>query len=165
VGVKRVLTAVPVRKPGKQEFFRVHPGEDHRLEAGLLELKEDREVFLVQPDLMAELAEEAAPYRLYLAVARSGAVFLWHVRLPGPDGRRNPWHDSADKGALLAMREWVRLVANQAAGMYDTYTARAALPEPEWPELPMRELLRLAFADRFITSLDHPVLRKLRGLA
>jgi hypothetical protein len=165
VGVKRVLTAVSVRKPGRQEFFRTHPGEDHRLETGLVEFKEDREFYLVHPDLRLELAEEMILVRLHLAVSRAGSVFLWPVRLPGPDGKRNPWHDSAEKAALLATRQWVRLVPNQAAGAYDTYAASAALPEPEWPELGLRELLELAFGERFVASVDHPVVRRLRGLA
>jgi hypothetical protein len=63
------------------------------------------------------------------------------------------------------MREWVRLVPNQAAGTYDTYAASAALPEPEWPELTLRALLELAFGERFVASVDHPVVRRLRGLA
>jgi hypothetical protein len=37
------------------------------------------------------------------------------------------------------------------------------LPEPNWPELPFKELLRVAFKDKYINSLDHPILRKLRG--
>ena len=37
------------------------------------------------------------------------------------------------------------------------------LPEPEWPELSLRELLRIAFKDKMIDDLGHPVLRKLRG--
>ncbi len=43
--------------------------------------------------------------------------------------------------------------------------ARAALAEPEWPALLLRELLKLAFAERAIASLDHPVVKRLRGLA
>ncbi|HEX6015115.1 MAG TPA: hypothetical protein VFY87_25625 [Geminicoccaceae bacterium] len=165
VGVRRVLTAVPVRKPGKQEFVRVHPGEDYRLETGLIELKEDREFYLVHPDLRPELAEELVLVRLHLAVSRAGSVFLWYVRLPEPDGKRSPWHDSAERAALLATRQWVRLVPNQAAGAYDTYIASAALPEPEWPDLTLRELLELAFGERYIRSVDPPVVRRPRGLA
>jgi hypothetical protein len=98
-------------------------------------------------------------------MSRAGAAFLWPVRLPGPDGKRNLWHDSAEKAAIVGMRRWVRLLPNQAAGLYDVYTASATLPEPEWPELSMRELLKLAFGERFITGVDHPVVRRLRGLA
>jgi hypothetical protein len=52
-----------------------------------------------------------------------------------------------------------------ALGAYDVFQATGDLPEPEWPGLPFRELLRVAFRDRFIQSEDHPVLRRLRGEA
>jgi hypothetical protein len=165
VSIKRALTTIPVRKPGKQEFLRVHPEEEYRLETGLIELKEDREHYLVHPAMRAELVEDMVSVRLYLAVSRGGAVFFWPVRLPGPDGRRNPWHESAERAAQLAAKDWVRISANMAAGSYDTFIATATLAEPEWPELSMNELLKLAFADRFITSIDHPIVKRLRGLA
>jgi len=37
------------------------------------------------------------------------------------------------------------------------------MDEPTWPELSMREILSLAFRDKLITSLDHPIVRGLRG--
>jgi hypothetical protein len=48
-------------------------------------------------------------------------------------------------------------------GAYDVFQASAELSDPTWPEAPFRDLLRVAFKDRFIQSLDHPVLKKLRG--
>jgi hypothetical protein len=48
-------------------------------------------------------------------------------------------------------------------GGYDVFQATGDLPEPKWPEQPLQELLRIAFKDRFITTLDHPVLQRLRG--
>jgi hypothetical protein len=47
--------------------------------------------------------------------------------------------------------------------MYDVVQAVGELTEPEWPDLPFAEILRLTFKDRFIRSTDHPVLRALRG--
>ena len=41
---KRMLTTFAVRKPGKQDFIRVRPEPEFRLETFILELKEDREV-------------------------------------------------------------------------------------------------------------------------
>jgi hypothetical protein len=38
------------------------------------------------------------------------------------------------------------------------------LSEPEFPELTLNELLRIAFKDRIVDKLDHPVIRKLRGM-
>jgi len=37
------------------------------------------------------------------------------------------------------------------------------LTPPEWPTTPFKDLLRTAFRDTFIDSLDHVVLKKLRG--
>jgi hypothetical protein len=76
IGVKKVLTTVPCRKPNRHEFVRVRPGEDWRLETGVFEDKMNREVYLVQPSLWAELAGEVYPVCLFLAVNRQGDVFL-----------------------------------------------------------------------------------------
>jgi hypothetical protein len=46
VGVKKLLTTVPVRKPNRQDFVRVHPDPEYRLTpAAIIEVKEDREVY------------------------------------------------------------------------------------------------------------------------
>ena len=51
VGVKKLLTTVPVRKPNRQDFVRVHPDPTYRLTpAAIIEVKEDREVYLVTPE-------------------------------------------------------------------------------------------------------------------
>src|SRR5215470_9799322 len=59
LGVKKVLTTVPVRKPDKAWFVRVHPSEDYRLQTAVVELKEERETYLVAPALWTELAGES----------------------------------------------------------------------------------------------------------
>src|SRR4051794_3311878 len=70
VGAKRVLTSVRVGKPGGQEFVRTCPAPEYRVEVGLLELKQDREHYLVMPTMHAELAQEMVLVRLYLAISR-----------------------------------------------------------------------------------------------
>lgn len=37
------------------------------------------------------------------------------------------------------------------------------LPEPDWPATGFEDILNIAFRGRFIDSIDHPVLRKIRG--
>jgi hypothetical protein len=51
LGVKKALITVPVRKPDKAWFFRVHPDEDRRLQTYVIELKEERETYLVAKPL------------------------------------------------------------------------------------------------------------------
>jgi hypothetical protein len=165
IGVKKVLTTVPCRKPHPHEFVRVRPGEDWRLETGVFEDKVNREVYLVRRDLWPELAGEVYPVCLFLAVNRQGDVFVWPAKLPGPDGRTNPWHESALASARLAETRWVRVASNQGAGIYDTFEAEGQLSEPEWPELSFDKILELSFKGRFIQDFDHPCIRALRGLA
>jgi hypothetical protein len=165
VAVKPLVVAVAVRKPKGQEFVRVHPDPGYALEAAVIELQEERETSLVLPAMLEALADEVKLVRLHLAVARGGEVFFWPVPLPGPDGRRNPWHEAAERAALEARRRWVRVKANLAAGTYDVDAAAAEIGEPAWPDLPMSELLRLAFGERVIAGLDHPVVKRLQGLA
>lgn len=163
VGVKKVLSTVPCRKPNRAEFVRVRPGEEWRLETAALEDKINRETFLVERSLWSEIRSEIFPVCLFLTISRQDNISLWPVKLPGADGRSNPWSESALAAARLAETKWVRVAANMPGGQYDIFEATGELPEPTWPELAFNEVLRLAFKDRFIKAHDHPVLRSLRG--
>jgi hypothetical protein len=165
LGVKKALLTLPVRKPDKAWFVRVHPSEDYRLQTAVVELKEERETYLVAPTLWSELSTEAtfSPRLLCTAVNRQNVLFLWPIRLPGADGKLDDWNKSALQAAQLAEKKWVRVTANMSLGAYDAYQATGPIPEPKWPEQPFAELLRLGFKDRYIDRQDHPVLRRLRG--
>jgi Integrase core domain len=98
VGVKRLLTTIPVRKPKRQEFFRTHPGPDYRDVFSIIEQKEDNEEYIVTRLLVPELASECISKMLRLAVNRQGVLFFLPLRLPGPDGDRpisprSPWQN------------------------------------------------------------------------
>jgi hypothetical protein len=62
----------------------------------------------------------------------------------------------------LAASQWVRLTWDQGSNTHKLATCKSK-QEPQWPNLPMRDLLELAFRDYLIEDLSHPVLRKLRG--
>src|SRR5437867_5444625 len=94
VGVKKILTAVPVRKPNRQEFVRVRPGDEWRIATGILTDQVDRSTYLVDRTLWAELNGDLRPAMLFSAVSKQGSFFLWPVLLPGPDGRVSTWHES-----------------------------------------------------------------------
>ncbi len=166
-GVKKHLLTVPVRKPSKEWWIRVHPDEAYRINTAVIELKEDREVYLVDPSLWTELSTEATfgPRAIFTAVNRQGVVFLWQIRLPGADGKIDMWNKSAMEAALNGMQKWIRVTANMSLGAYEVYEATNSLAEPAWPEQSLHELLGIAFKDRYIDSLDHPVIKGLRGLA
>lgn len=162
-GVKRIITTVPVRKPNNQQFVRVRPGSDWSIQALTLTLKDGGDTYFVHPQLYAELAQEVRPKLLYLYVTRDGSACLWPVNMPGDDGRLDAWSQSAHSAAKLAQSSWMRVAANFTVGAYETYQAANLVDEPLWPELSMREILNLAFKDKLITTLDHPIIKGLRG--
>jgi hypothetical protein len=163
LGVKKQLITVPVRRPDRQWFVRTHPDEEYRLPVGVVELREDRETYLVDPSLHTDLPGEVVPTILVTAINRQGVLFLWPARLPSPDGRQLEWYRSNLEATTRARTKWVKVVANMGLGAYEVYEATGDLPEPEWPETRFPEILRIAFRNAYIDTLDHPVLRRMRG--
>lgn len=160
---RKLLLTVPVRKPNRQEFVRVHPDEAWRLPTWTLTAGDDRKTFLVAPDLWSQLPGELSSTLLVTAVTRQGVVFLWPLRLPSSDGRVIEWHASALEAATIAQTSWVKVVANMGLGAYEVHEAQAELPEPNWPDVDFQKLVELAFKDAYIRDEQHPVLRRLRG--
>ena len=165
IGVKKALLHVPIRKPNRQEYFRTHPEPDYRMNIAILELKEEREIYAVMPDVASALPGETRIVELRLCVTRTGAMYIWAVPLPTPDGRENAWHKTAREAAEIAETKWVRMAANMGAGCYDVFVAPSELSEPTWPEQSFSDLLRIAFnGGRLTSKVDHPVINRLRGL-
>jgi hypothetical protein len=162
-GVKKLLTTVPVRKPNPQDFVRVHPSSDYHDDFAIIELKDDRESYLVVPAIARQIPGEFHMATIQTAITRQGNVFLWPVRLPGPDGKVLEWHRSAAEAASHATRQWVRVKANTPNGAYDIFVAESAIADPDWPQVSFQELIRIGFRDRLVDRLDHPVLKRLRG--
>ena len=49
----------------------------------MIDLKDDREDFLVRTEILPELASEVVYKTIFTAINRQGVVFLWPVRLAG----------------------------------------------------------------------------------
>lgn len=162
-GVKKLLMTIPVRKPHPQDFSRVHPDPAYRMEFAVIELKDDRETYLLTPAVAAVLPGECVPVTIYTAINRQGVVYMWPVRLPSLESKVNEWYRSLAAGAERAVARWVRVKANMSLGAYEITEAAATIPDPTWPEHPFEELLRIAFRDRIVNSLDHPVVKRLLG--
>ncbi len=165
LGIKKLITTIPVRKPNKTTFVRTHPDEEYHLQTLVLELKEENAIYLVAPGLRDALSTESTLTRklLRLAIDRQGVVFLWPLRLPSTEGRTDAWARSALDAAEKAEKNWVRVAAKMSLGAYEICVAKGSLSEPEWPDLSLHQALEIAFRDHLIDSLDHPVLKRLRG--
>jgi hypothetical protein len=166
-GVKKLRTTVPVRKPNKQDFVQVNPDPAYRNNFAMIELKDEREEYLVIPEVAEQLPGEIVFKTIYTVINRQGVVSLWPVRLPTPDEKQNAWWDSAREAAEKAMTMWLRVRADMSLGAYEMSTPeRDDLADPDWTKVEesFEELLRIAFRGRLVTNLDHPVIKRLRGL-
>jgi len=123
-GVKKLLTTVPARRPSPQDFVRVHPSPEYRMDVAMIDLKDDGEDYIVRPEVLAELQGETVFKTIFTAVNRQGVVFLWPVRLPPPDDRTLAWWTSSREAAEMAMDKWIRLTANRSLGAYEITVKR-----------------------------------------
>jgi hypothetical protein len=58
VGVKKLLRTVPVRKPNSQDFIRVNPDPNYRATFSIVDLHDEREIYLVTQAMTPELMGE-----------------------------------------------------------------------------------------------------------
>ncbi len=164
LGVEQAVTDVPVSKPLKSQWVRTHPDEAYRIETLLLELEEERELYLIAPSLHSALITEPTVSRrlLITTITKQGRLFLWPIKLPAPDGKSNIWNETAVEAARRASSCWVRIAADMSFGTYRVWEAKVTLGDPKWPSLSFKEILKIAFQERRISSLDHPVVKRLR---
>ena len=161
LSVEQVHTTISVSKPDSQWFCRVHP--DFEFRSMLLLFREDSNLYVVEKELWSDLTSELNPFLVVLAVNRQGKEFLWPLRLPADDGRPNPWHVSALAAAELGKSRWVRMSADRNEYKVEIARSNEALPDPCWTGRSMKELIKLGFRGRYVDTLEHPVVRKLRG--
>lgn len=163
---KPVLTGVPVEKPPKAHFFRVHSGDEHAAVFNLLDARKigaGEGMFAVTPQIAPLVADHTRFVQVRLAVTNFGAPYLLPVPLPGPDGRTNPWHQSLTRAAKLAEARWIRISADMLRGSYSVFEALGELGEPQWPAETFDEILELAFHGRIVETEDHPLIQQLLG--
>jgi hypothetical protein len=162
VAVTKHLDKIPIRKPSKQTWFRVHTDPELIWNATVIEIKDDNEFYVVPSALRKELVGEHVAVTFYTAINRQGVVFLWPVRLPDDDGKDMDCWSSQREHAEYAKTKWTRIVWNKSLRAYEKSTADNMKAEPEWPELNRKKVMDIAFKGKIITSLDHPVVKALR---
>ena len=162
-GAVNKSSPITVRKPDRHNWFMAHPDPSYHFQTMMLDIKQDREIYLIDPDLREELALELVPRLLVPCITRQNNIFLWPVSLPDSTGRVNTWTQSAMEAVQKAMLGWIRLVANIEGGGYDVYSPRVTLDAPKWPNLTLEEMLEKAFKHHLIDSMEHPRILALLG--
>lgn len=165
-GGRKLLELIPVRRPQKTTWFMTHPDKAYWYRAFLLEDERTGDLyFLSRPvwESLVELGEKAIARKLLIPVmSRNNVLTLWPVSL-GVDGTLGSWSESALTAAVTARTQWVRITSNREMAGYEIKTRPSDGVEPQWPDLSVLELLRIAFKGRLVTGMDHPIIRDLQG--
>jgi hypothetical protein len=162
-GATNKTLTITTHKPDRHSWFMADPDPSHHVPNMMLDIKLDRETYLIDPSLLDELAFELTPKLIVPCITRQSNVFMWVVALPDDSGRINTWTQSALEAVEKAMHGWIRIVANMEARGYDIHEPRVKIDPPKWPELTLENMLEMAFKHYLIESLDHPRIRALRG--
>jgi hypothetical protein len=161
-----------IRKPKAHEWFQSHP--EYRQECTLFRAQEESmsdEWFFPATEQVIDTLESLSAKGLkevciFWWINRKKNSFIWPVVLRDIDGRQNDWHASMHEMLTEhACGQWCRIEAGDG-GYNPEIAGNVGLPTPEWPEVAkFGDVLRVAFTKggRVVDSLDHPLIKRLRG--
>jgi len=165
----RVMLSVPVRKPKRDEFIRVHPDPAYSMDWTVLvhETEMERQTYWVAPALLGAVSANTRRARIFTVVSKVGTLFLWPCFIPSDGrGQGRRWAETALVAAAEAKTTWLKVTANTGAGAYEIHKAKADFGDPVWPDEKFGDLLRLGFGGEMtIDSADHPIIREIEGEA
>ena len=97
-GAKKLLLTVPVRKPGRHDFVRVRAEPNFRENLAVIELKEERETYLIHPAVAGESSgrvfhehsphRDLSPGRRFLVAGKTAGPRWPHHGITERRGRR-----------------------------------------------------------------------------
>jgi hypothetical protein len=166
---RQILNEVPVGRPGNSDWVWVFYDPAYRLECAVYEPKSTTSTskgrtHLVTPAVVEKMKFERGirNVEIFTFVDRHGNLGLWPVGFPNEE-RENAWIDSARDAAINHAGKWINIRSDLTANRYLLSEPISPLPAPAAPALPLSKLLAIAFKGRVIDSVDHPLMRELRG--
>jgi hypothetical protein len=168
------VTEIGVKKPKNDIYFRVHDSEAMVFhEAPLLVDSKHGEFYFIGPNMLTheKIKKRVRWYDITVVyVWPGGEIFLWPVPIIGAGKPFPAWkaqRDASEQGKT----EWTQLVWDADQSKHHIETAeekdgQVTIPPPIWPaDLDLSRLMKLGFADRTITTPEHPYVMQLRGRA
>ena len=164
-GTRKIRSVIPVNKPSKMEWVPLLDHPDFLLPgAALLDLQDGGRLYLIVPEIAAQLTDDVKLVKLAPGLTRQDKLFLWPCPLIPSGETPNPWHTSHNDAFNAAKSGWIRMKSNRACGFYDIIEPEKIMPEPDWPDMSFADMLQIAFNDDHIVDRDdHPALRRLKG--
>jgi hypothetical protein len=112
---------------------------------------------------LQEYGKGIKKFALVPTIDRDGNIRVWPHSLAS-EGQAESWFESRTKVIGEATQKWIRFEANSHESRYEIIPARDQSLDPKWPlDLGYDELITKAIGEHYVTSLNHPVIRSLRG--
>jgi len=166
LGLDQLLGGLPntieARKPKKSWFIRIHPDPNYQVVLPLYidddSKRRENNSYLFAPglEIPPDLESLVRDTLVAAAITNSGTHFLYMLAVSD-----STWYESGVEVLRRAREAWVRVFPQD--GCYVMRSPVATLGEPHFPDVPFRDYLERAFSKRLIKSLDHPIVKKLRG--
>lgn len=170
---EEVSSMLVIRKPAKHWFVTANPNPEYSYLAGILEHVEEGsfsgEIYLVSEPVARAMGSLVKICLLTLAKTSHGVRFIWTQPPPRPPNdkkRISPYISAHLEAAKLAKTKWVRMVSDQDIKSYKIHVWEDKPGQPQtyppisWSEeIPFSEYLQKSFDDRFIKTMDHPIVK------
>jgi hypothetical protein len=158
-------------KPPRQQFFTLRAATGFCWDVYTIEDETSmNDIRVLIPAVASLLGGLVRRQKVYVGITRFQKVFLLLVRQPDDQGRIDSWGQTMLEGVALALSgKWIRITANMQIRDYEVTQIKsevaAKLPEPQWPDLSMQEIMKVGFKDRIIRDENHPFVQRLLGEA
>jgi hypothetical protein len=176
-GMVASATTLPVQdKAGPQTFYMTHPNPEYAQVLYVVKWHESGEYsqgdwYVVHPSVVAAMPDEPTfrKAKIYYCISQTGREFLVVVPMPR-DKDKGAWITSKHTCFEVARSRFVKMNSNTNAGQWVYTYAQTDGPEPPpaWPDESYMSILKRGFTsprqDRYIATLDHYVVRALRGI-
>ncbi len=165
--IKRTLR-IKARKPNPRRFIRVHP--DMKAAVAIFIDPNDEDEFEAAPYVVLggvaeELGSDAEANTAFVYAYATGTLGLWLCRHPRKGN--DVWATTRLAVAEKAQTNWLRCHGSEDGDGYGYTEPVDKFPGPDWDRWlrgrSVFQLLGLAFRDRVIDTLDHPVVRAFEG--
>ena len=150
-------------KLNQHRFSRVHPDPEFQFPVLLVEDKDTKETYIATRLMSSYLGKSATPKILRLAVDNAGVPRIIAQPIANIDSQSNLWATSMNDAIKRAENTWIRIESNMDSKQYTIFEANGDLGDPTWPEQTMGELIDEIFANKIISSPDHPYIKQLQG--
>jgi hypothetical protein len=166
--VRREQLTIPEGRP-RDVFFRIDPRPEMQMPVAIFEHKPEGrlspDIYILVPDVAEQLGRRAKHALVRVCICRPSVLRLWAVKVPSAErGRPNTFTQTAWDACAILERQWGRIDLNESGTGYDVILAETAWADPEWRDEELGGLIAKAFKGRFVNSMEHEIIKELRGI-